>query len=153
MTERSKTSTPGRVTMAGGTANATEAHKAVVRQFIEGALNRTRPGEWEQAFHPEATMSHPMRKEPIRGVAAIKKFVEEFHRGFPDFRVRTVQMVAENHDVAFLLECQGTLKGEFAGHQPNNKHLQWSGANFATIRDGKIAAVRVCDTLAHHLKG
>jgi len=157
MTERVKTQnqgkvTPGRVTMAGGTAPALQQAREVIKQFIEGALNRERPGRLEQLFDNNAFMEHPLRRERIKGAVAIQKLIDEFHQAFPDFHARIIKVVGEGDDVAFFLECQGTHKGDFHGIKATNKQMRWTAANLATMRDGRIAELRTVDDVMQALR-
>jgi predicted ester cyclase len=151
VTEKAK-AMPGRVSMSGGATPALDQHRDVITQFIEGTLNRQRPGRPEAIFDENANMEHGLLRERIRGVAAIQKFIDQFHRGFPDFKARAVKMVAEGDQVAFFLECQGTHKGEFEGMPPTNKPVRWLAANFATIRNGKIQEMHITDNVMQALR-
>lgn len=75
----------------------------------------------------------------ISGLEALKAFVAEFHRAFPDFADTVDRQVSEGELVVTQFTSAGTHRGDFMGMAPTGQRAEWSGIEIARIADGKVA--------------
>jgi predicted ester cyclase len=73
-------------------------------------------------------------------------FLATFRAGFPDFHNRTVELFAEGETVCERFTITGTHRGEFMGIPPTGRRVEFPGALFARIRDGRVDEVRTLPT-------
>lgn len=70
-------------------------------------------------------------------VAGLIRFVQLFHKGFPDMAVQILDQVAEGDLVASRKIVTGTHLGEIMGHQPTGKKITFHIMDFVRLKDGK----------------
>ena len=75
----------------------------------------------------------------VRGTAAMKAFIVEFRRGFPDFRDTIEDQVAEGDRVVTRFTSRGTQLGPLMGIEPTGRKAAWMGITVDRIADGRIA--------------
>jgi predicted ester cyclase len=57
---------------------------------------------------------------------------------FPDFALRTHEVIAEKEWVAVRVTAEGTHVGEWRGIKPSGKRIQLRGLNFDRVHNGRI---------------
>jgi steroid delta-isomerase-like uncharacterized protein len=62
--------------------------------------------------------------EPCRGKAAMRDFMAEFYRGFPDLHIEVRHCVAGDHTVTAEYDLIGTHTGLFLGHPPAGRSFR-----------------------------
>jgi steroid delta-isomerase-like uncharacterized protein len=124
---------------ASMTANGhAEAHKALVRQFVEEFWNR---GELDAVG--ELMTGDAVIHEPVAGTAEDLKAVATMIRSaFPDWHSTVEEMLVEGDRVAERWTGRGTHRGEFQGIPPTGKSVAVPGVVFYRIAGGKIAEFR-----------
>ena len=75
----------------------------------------------------------------LHGIEAMKGFVAEFRRAFPDFRDSIDIQLAEGDLVTTRFTSTGTHEGPFMGVEPTGRELTWTGISIDRISEGKIA--------------
>jgi steroid delta-isomerase-like uncharacterized protein len=143
---------PGDITFMAEGAPAAQDVKAVVRRFVDELLNQNSIAALPEIMATDAVLEHPVLNRPVQGLEAIGKVIEEFHTGFPDLSCRFDTLIAEGDTVGFLLVCEGTQKGTFAGIPPTNKLVYWQALNMVTVKNGKIVRQRACDNVQKVLR-
>jgi steroid delta-isomerase-like uncharacterized protein len=120
-------------------ANAqTEAHKALVQQFVDEFWNS---GNFDAA--DELMTSDAIIHEPVAGTPEDLKAVATMIRSaFPDWHSSVEEMLVEGDRVAERWTGRGTHRGEFQGIHPTGKSVAVPGVVFYRIADGKIAEFR-----------
>ena len=85
--------------------------------------------------------------ESIEEVAAgriaegARRWVGPFRDSFPDFRMRVVQVIAEEELVVGYFKCSGTHEGEWRGHAPTGRSFEDIDEIYVfRVEDGKLAA-------------
>lgn len=81
--------------------------------------------------------------EPLTTRDAMRQYMEEWFRAFPDMRMRTTNRVVGEDTVAAEVEFTGTNTGPLVmgGVEipPTGKQLKNPGAYFVRVKDGKVA--------------
>jgi len=85
--------------------------KAVVRRFVEEAVNGGDDGLVDDVFTPE--MAPPARD-----------WFGAFRASFPDMHMDVVELVAEGDTVVGRFECSATHLGEWRGNAPTGRRFE-----------------------------
>lgn len=67
-----------------------------------------------------------------------KDIVRANHRAFSDFTVQVLMQIAENDLVASRWRFSAKNTGEYLGHPPTGRHVEWTGIQIDRIENGKI---------------
>jgi steroid delta-isomerase-like uncharacterized protein len=121
--------------MAGESATAT--------RFIEEILGT---GDWSKAdevLTPDVVMYHPSAPGPLRGLEAVKGFLDTFRRGMPDLALTAEETTGDGERVAVRWSAHGTHTEEMFGIPPTGNHIDIHGISFFSFIDGRISEDRV----------
>ena len=103
--------------------------KAVVRRFVDEAVNGGRDELVDELFTPEMA-------------PAAREWFGAFRGSFPDVRMDLVQLVAEDDTVIGRFECSATHLGDWRGHAPTGRRFEKiDEVYFFTFAGDRIAAV------------
>lgn len=80
--------------------------------------------------------------KPVQGREAMHATYVKVFQAFPDIHVQVENLVENDQWVAVEWMFSGTMKGEFAGHPPNNSHFTIRGCELFQVMDGKIHVQR-----------
>jgi predicted ester cyclase len=114
----------------------TDAHKAIVRRFIDVVMNDGNLDALEEFYEP-------------RLARAARRWIAPFQQSFPDMRMEIVDLIAEGDQVVGRFQCSGTHLGEWLGHAPTGRRFEKiDEVYFFRLRDGRITeAWGIEDTL------
>jgi steroid delta-isomerase-like uncharacterized protein len=73
------------------------------------------------------------------GREAFRNYMRQVQRAFPDFHNNIECLIAEEQNVVARLTYRGTHHGEIFGVAPTKKSIQYAGAAFFRISDGRVA--------------
>ena len=115
-----------------------EENKALVRRYIEEAVNRGNLTVLEGVIHPH--MRNPLAPPPADGSAVerYKRGVAATRAAFPDVEVTFDCMVAEGDLVAYQCTWRGTHRGAWRGIAPTGRRVEWRATCFRRVVDGKV---------------
>ena len=115
-----------------------EAHKALVRQFVDEFWSRGNLAAADELMTRDAVIHEPMAGTPqdLKGVAT------EIRAAFPDWHSTIEEMLVEGDRVAERWTGRGTHQGAFQGIPATGKPVVVPGVVFYRIADGKIAEFR-----------
>jgi steroid delta-isomerase-like uncharacterized protein len=82
-----------------------------------------------------------------RGIPEWKKNVAIMVTAFPDFQLHIEDMFATDDKVALRARITGTHRGEFLGHQPSGKAIDYQSNELYRIEDGKVAEEWICSDM------
>jgi steroid delta-isomerase-like uncharacterized protein len=119
-----------------------EQNKAVVRRVIDEVWSQGRLAAADELYAADYVShqhSHPAGPQDVRGVAAVKAFVQEFRQAFPDFHDIIEDQVAEGDKVVTRVTSVGTHRGPLMGLAPTQKPARWSAISIDRVVGGKIA--------------
>ncbi|HKK27411.1 MAG TPA: ester cyclase [Gemmatimonadota bacterium] len=103
----------------------------------------------EQLADPDIVVDYAHFGEPVRGVDAFRRTLEESFRDFPDLVTTAHTVVAAGDRAAVEWTYEGTHRdGELFGVEPVGTRVRVRGASFYRIRDGRVVEERgVADIL------
>jgi predicted ester cyclase len=113
-----------------------EGNKELVRRLVEEVVNGRDEAVLDEVADGEVA-------------AAARGWIGPFRRAFPDFRMETVELIAEGDKVAAHFKCSGTHEGEWRGTPPTGRRFEAVDEVYIfTIRDGRlVSATAVEDNL------
>jgi steroid delta-isomerase-like uncharacterized protein len=116
----------------------TEAHKALVQQFVDEFWNSGKLDAADELMTRDAIIHEPVAGTPedLKAVATM------IRSAFPDWHSSVEEMLVEGDRVAERWTGRGTHRGEFQGIRPTGKSVAVPGVVFYRIADGKIAEFR-----------
>jgi predicted ester cyclase len=85
--------------------------KAVVRRFVEEAVNGGRDELVDELFAPEMA-------------ASAREWFGAFRGSFPDVHMEVVELVAEGDTVVGRFKCSATHLGEWRGNEPTGRRFE-----------------------------
>ena len=110
------------------TASRAEANKQLVRRLVEEVVNQRNAdtlGELAEGKFAELA----------------RRWISPFRSSFPDFRMRIVQLVAEEDTVVAHFRCSGTHLGEWLGIAPTGRRFENVDEIYIfQVRDGRLAS-------------
>jgi steroid delta-isomerase-like uncharacterized protein len=117
---------------------STETNKALVRRFMEEALNQQKLEVCDELLTADFGW-HVNGAPERRGRDQVKEAFRRILDGFPDYHCTIEEMIAQGDQVASRVSASGTHKGEFWGIPPTGKRVSWVGMTVDRIVGGQIA--------------
>jgi predicted ester cyclase len=103
--------------------------KAVVRRFVDEAVNGGRDEVIDELFAPALT-------------AGVREWFGAFRASFPDLHMDVVDLVTEGDTVVARFTCSATHLGTWRGHSPTGRRFEGvDEVYFFTFDEGRIAGV------------
>jgi predicted ester cyclase len=117
----------------------------LAEQFVQ-ALGTNSPELLDAIYHAEVSLYTPLGW-PIRGLAAVKEFVRQFHAAYPGLRVTLHDQFssADGQRVCFRFVIHFHNTGPFYGNPPTGERGTMSETHAVRLRDGKIVEQFVGD--------
>ena len=76
--------------------------------------------------------------KPVQGREAMRATYLKVFQAFPDIRVEVENLLEDGPWIVVEWRFNGTMRGEFAGHLPNNRSFNMRGCEIFQVIDGKI---------------
>ena len=114
-----------------------EAHKAVIRRYIEEAWNKGNVGIIDELMAEQYARYMGVGAPPLDREGQ-KQRILGFRRSFPDLRLEVEDMVADSDKVSFRLVLRGTHQGEFMHMPPTGNTIQVGAVDIARFEGGRI---------------
>jgi len=112
--------------------------RALVERYIESVWNRGDATALESLTVP--SFEYRLGGQPVRDRAAMAEFVKAVRGAFPDWRVTTVDFMADEHGAAVRWEGEVTHAGPFRGIAATGRRIEVSGINLYRVSGGRIVA-------------
>ncbi len=77
------------------------------------------------------------------GIEQFKDYAETVLTAFPNLYHATEIVIAEDSQVAVYVSYIGTHSGKLFDYEPTGNKINYSGASFFSIKDGKITDIKV----------
>lgn len=117
--------------------------KALVRAMLD-AMNRRELGELDALLTDDFTRYCEATPEPVmRGLDAYKAFLRADAVAFPDNVQTLVHCLADGDEVAMYVTYEGTHHGPLGPMPATGKPVRFDFAGVGTVRDGKLADLRL----------
>lgn len=97
----------------------------------------------DEILSPEVVFHGTAGDGELRGIEAMKAFVAEYRRAFPDARSTVEDQVAESDKVVTRWRARGTHRGPLGPIAATGRHFEIDGITIERIAAGKIAEVWV----------
>jgi predicted ester cyclase len=115
-----------------------EPNVAVVRRFIDGAVNGGDPAVIDETWS-EDLLWHGGSLGTFKGRAAFKtSFIANATSTWNDMHLEIHEVIASGDKIVLRFTNSGTNVGPFMGTPPTGKHAEWPGIGIYTVRDGRI---------------
>ncbi|MDO7882622.1 ester cyclase [Protaetiibacter sp. WY-16] len=108
-------------------------------EYLE-ALNRHDLAALRELIEPGVRRAHRPG-----GVEAWVSELDELYRGFPDWKVRRIQLVIEDDRIAAHLRGSGTHAGSYRGIAATGRHVNTAEFVFCRLGNGRITEVTGSD--------
>jgi 8-hydroxy-5-deazaflavin:NADPH oxidoreductase len=110
----------------------------LAERFVR-ALGTNDPALLDEIYDPEVVLYTPLGW-PIRGLAAVKEFVGQFHTAYPGLRVTLHDQFfsADEQRVCFRFVIHFHNTGPFYGNPPTGQRGTMGETHAVRLRDGKI---------------
>jgi steroid delta-isomerase-like uncharacterized protein len=111
-------------------------HKAVIRRFIDEAINQGNLSVLDELVHPDYVFRSPGQE--LLGAEALKAFFAGFRSAFPDLHLNIDELVVEGDKAVSSFTLTGTHEDEFMGIPATGNSINISGMVLSQFREGKI---------------
>ena len=122
---------------------STETNKAIVRRYIEEALDKRNLNVLDEIVTTDCIIHRPEAAEPIRGLEAFKHALERILQTYSELSTTIHDLIAEEDRVACRLNHRAVNRGKWTSrlgrHAVSGKKVCWPAIAIFRIRDGKIA--------------
>jgi len=119
-------------------AMSTEAHKALVRRWVDAWNTNTNLEVIAEIFAPDWQNHNPLPGD-AEGIEGVTQFVLANRRAFSDIQLTIDLLLVEGDRVMFRWITSGTHTGEFAGIPPTGRAVTYSGITVHRVVNGKFA--------------
>ncbi len=86
----------------------------------------------------ETYVDHNSSNDAPKGPLAVEAHLRAIRTTFPDFTLRTHEVIAEGEWVALRVTVEGTHLGEWLGIRPSGKRIALRGINLDRVAGGHI---------------
>ncbi len=114
-----------------------EKNKAVVRRFVNEAINERKESVLSDLFAPEFVDHLPFPGLPP-GIEGFKALAAGIYQAFPDVKVTIDDLIAEGDRVAERATSRATHTGPFNGVPATGRKVTWSEQHFYRFHHGKV---------------
>lgn len=120
---------------------------APIDRFYAELWNRRDRSRIAEILHPDVRFRGSLGAER-RGHDEFWRYVEEVTDPLADYRCEMLDCVDGGHRVAARMRFSGRHVGRFRGFAPTGERVEWQGAAFFEIEDGRVTEVFVIGDLA-----
>ena len=126
---------------SGGSANAVERNKALVRELTEVVWNQRGLDRIPDFYCPDFVGDY--RPYALReGFEGIRASVAGAWTAFPDYHEEILGLIGEGDRIVVHLGISGTQRGQWGPLPPSGKRVQFEEIVILQIRDGKVQRQR-----------
>ncbi len=92
----------------------------------------------DRTFSEDALIHSAIGQDTARGTDKMKFFIGQWHVGFPNSKVYWEDYICDADKVVCRWRAEGKHQGEFLGHAPSNKTINYSGVTIYKLNNGKV---------------
>jgi len=118
----------------------------LVRLFYDRFWNEIDLGIADEILHPEVTFRGSVGTG-ARGPREVCDYVRMVTNAFSGYRCEVESLIAEGERVAVKVRFSGVHRGEFLGHAPTGRRVEWIGAGFFAADQNKLRDIWVLGDL------
>jgi predicted ester cyclase len=124
-----------------------EQNIAVVRRFIDGAVNGRDPNVIHETWSDDLIW-HGGSLGTFKGKSAFEAaFTANATSAWRDMHLEIHEVIASGDKVVLRFTNSGTSVGAFMGNAPTGKHAEWLGIGIYTVRAGRITEGRFAEDI------
>lgn len=116
---------------------STEQNKALVRQFVEEAINQGNISAIDELLIPDFVEHEELPPGIPPGREAPKVLFTMLRSAFPDLKATIEHLIAEGDEVVLHMTWTGTHEGEFMGIPPTGKRISINVIDILGMAEGK----------------
>jgi predicted ester cyclase len=113
------------------------SNKALVLAYYQRVVGEGRFEEIPK-YIAESYVDHNAPEDAPKGPALVEMHLRGIRTTFPDFTLRTHEIIAEDDFVALRVTAEGTHLGEWLGIKPSGKRVALRGINLDRVSGGRI---------------
>lgn len=130
------------------TVQNTDSNLQVVRHAWVDVLSSGRAAEFSELHSKDVVVYDPTLPQPLNGRMALRGWMENLFRMFPDYKVRCERVFGQDEWVCLEAEESGTLKGPIHGPgnqsvPPTNKSFKIPSSIVCRVTNKEIVEVRL----------
>jgi steroid delta-isomerase-like uncharacterized protein len=114
-----------------------ETAKRIVERFYDEIWNRREEGAIERLCTIDLSFRGSLGIEK-HGREELAEYVEMVTSALGEYHCAIDALVAEGDRAFAKMRFSGIHRGEFLGHPPTGRRVEWAGAALFTIAEGKI---------------
>ena len=114
----------------------------LVESFYADVWNRRDADRARQIIMPDFCFRGSLGTEK-RGLEGFLTYVDAVHAALGEYTCVIEELIETPRRVAARMTFRGVHQADFLGAAPTHKIIEWSGAAFFTIKDGKLAELWV----------
>ncbi len=118
--------------------------KDISRRLFEKVWNEGKTEMIPELHTPDFFIKDPYNPVSIKGVEAVRQYLMNYKKAFPDLFIRVDRQIAEDDFVVNFLTATGTHQGTLLDVPPTNKTVTLTAIVTLRFVDDKIAE---CDTM------
>lgn len=111
--------------------------QAMVEQLLE-LWNKGNLALADELYIPDIIRHAVDIFEDISGIEAYKEWVKNTRTQYPDFNVKTEELIVKDDRIIWRWTVTGTNKGPIGELPPTGKKIQFSGVTISKVTNGKI---------------
>lgn len=120
--------------------------RELVKIFYEKFWNEVDLGMADEILHPDVTFRGSVGVG-ARGRRDVCDYVLMVTTALSDYRCEVESLIAEDERAAAKVRFSGLHRGEFLGHPPTGRHVEWMGAAFFVAEKGMLRDIWVLGDL------
>jgi len=126
--------------------SATMTVDELVRVFYDRFWNRIELSVADEILHPEVVFRGSVGVGAI-GREAVCDYVRMVTTALSDYRCDVETLVVDGSRAAARVRFSGVHRGDFLGHAPTGRRVEWIGAAFFVEEDGALRDIWVLGDL------
>jgi steroid delta-isomerase-like uncharacterized protein len=115
-----------------------DANKAVIKRFTAEVWNKGNMEVADELLAADFADHNPPLPGLPHGLEEAKAVFTMFRAAFPDLKMETQRLIAEDDLVVHYWIARGTNTGELLGQPPSNKAVAVHGVDIVRMADGRI---------------
>jgi predicted ester cyclase len=116
----------------------TSTIKSIVQEFYGEVWNKHDKSRIPNVLHADLTFRGSLDQNKT-GHEEFGGYVDFVHQALGNYRCDILDLVVEGNKAFARMQFSGTHRGDFFGHKPTGKYVEWSGAALFTFGEELVA--------------
>jgi steroid delta-isomerase-like uncharacterized protein len=119
----------------------TNANKAIVRRFLEEAINKGQLDVADEVLDEDFVFRSLFGRTNIEGIENMKRVITRLRSTFEGLRFDICDEMADGDKVLVRFTVRGTHTGSYMGVAPTGKQVDYAAIDIFRLASGKIVEV------------